>query len=232
MKKGEGGDQLSLFKNELLGKGVPLELAMMEQVSGTLYPEELMQTKQMGTKRMQAFATGRLLARSVLTDFGVQRWPLLADRESCPIWPSGLIGSVTHTGKLCAVAVGSVVAVTSIGIDAEQVPRMHSKLWPSLFTAEEQAYLKTITSAAQQQAWATCFFSAKEAFFKYQFPLTRQWIGFKEAQVEKRGDMLWIRVLKNDSNDLLPWNRFRVSYAFSDQWVLTAILGRGDEDWQ
>ena len=32
---------------------------------------------------------------------------------------------------------------------------------------------------------ATLFFSAKESFYKCQYPLTQQWVGFQDVEVER-----------------------------------------------
>ena len=61
----------------------------------------------------------------------------------------------------------------SVGIDIETTGRIDRPLWKHLFTDEETEHLLELEPAAQSRQ-ATAFFSIKEAFYKYQFPITQR----------------------------------------------------------
>jgi 4'-phosphopantetheinyl transferase EntD len=74
--------------------------------------------------------------------------------------------------------------VTSVGIDIETNGRIDRNLWGHLFTDAETEHLLQLEPAAQSRE-ATIFFSVKEAFYKYQFPMTQTWVGFKDVSVHQ-----------------------------------------------
>ena len=135
-------------------------------------------------KRLNEFKTGRLLARKILEQWGILSFPLLSDQQRCPIWPPGVVGSITHTDSLCIVALARSQSIHSLGIDVESVSRVKQNLWSTLLTEGELSFLEQLP-AQEQQNWVSCLFSLKEAFFKYQFPLTRRMIGFDAIEVQR-----------------------------------------------
>ncbi|HEX3397434.1 MAG TPA: 4'-phosphopantetheinyl transferase superfamily protein [Steroidobacteraceae bacterium] len=148
-----------------------------------LFPEE---TKRLGravAKRVQEFAAGRLCARRVLAEFGVRNFPLEAALDRRPLWPEGLVGSITHTSGFCAAVAAEKSVLTAVGVDCEVVGSVKDTLWHSICTPSETAWLRALPEAEQPQA-ASLIFSAKEAFYKCQYPLVQEWLNFHDAAVE------------------------------------------------
>ena len=58
-------------------------------------------------KRRAEFATARALARQLFADHGREGAELLNDATRAPVWPEGLVGSISHTRGYCGVVVGS-----------------------------------------------------------------------------------------------------------------------------
>ena len=54
---------------------------------------------------------------------------------------------------------------------------------PGVLNAGERAWLQTC-AAPDRRLWATVIFSAKEAFYKCQYPVTAQWLEFEDAHVQ------------------------------------------------
>jgi 4'-phosphopantetheinyl transferase EntD len=71
-----------------------------------------------------------------------------------------------------------------VGIDIETIGRVDSKLWPTLFTDSEINYFTSVEPALRD-AETTVFFSAKEAFYKCQYPMTQQWVGFHDVELQR-----------------------------------------------
>ena len=62
--------------------------------------------------------------------------------------------------------------------------RVEQKLWPTLFTEKEASYFSSLapdTIALE----TTLFFSAKETFYKCQYPLTQEWVGFQDVEITR-----------------------------------------------
>ena len=166
----------------LLPKNITIQHSAIGDVEGELLPQEAKLVERAVTKRVDEFTTGRLLARQALQAHGIQNFPLLADSKRCPIWPTGMVGSITHTNEFCIVALAQMDSIFSLGIDAESVDRVKPDLWSMLLTEREKAYLDDF-SPEQACHWASAIFSLKEAFFKFQFPLTRRMIGFDAIDI-------------------------------------------------
>ncbi|QIS40695.1 4-phosphopantetheinyl transferase [Clavibacter capsici] len=68
--------------------------------------------------RRAEFVTGRVLARRALARLGVPGCPIPVARSGAPVWPHGIVGSITHCAGLRAAAVGRRDEHAGIGIDA------------------------------------------------------------------------------------------------------------------
>jgi len=131
--------------------------------------------------RVREFAAGRLCARRALRELGLERAvPAAPDRQ--PIWPSAVVGSITHTEGLAAAVVAPRRAFAALGLDTERAGRLKPELWPKICIAEEIAWLESL-APTERTAAATLIFAAKEAFYKCQYPSTGQWLYFADARV-------------------------------------------------
>jgi 4'-phosphopantetheinyl transferase EntD len=148
-----------------------------------LHPEEAAQVAKAVAKRAGEFAAGRLCARQALARLGVHDFPLRMGEDRRALWPDGIIGSITHTHGFYGVVAARQAQVRAIGIDAEIIGRVGRHLWPKICTAAEIAWLEALDADAQARAGALVF-SAKEAFYKCQYELTRAWVGFHDVELD------------------------------------------------
>lgn len=164
----------------------PLALAAELRGAGdaaTLLPAEAQCVAKAVAERQQEFAAGRCCARLLLAQFGIHGFALRMADDRQPLWPDALVGSITHTRHFCAVVVAEKTRLGALGIDTEISGSVKPELWGTICTAAERAWLATL-EASQQTAAATLLFSAKEAFYKAQYPLLRQRLHFQDATVE------------------------------------------------
>ncbi len=68
--------------------------------------------------RRAEFVTGRVLARRALARLGIPGGLIPVARSGAPVWPPGVVGSITHCAGLRACAVGRRDEHAGIGIDA------------------------------------------------------------------------------------------------------------------
>ncbi len=118
-----------------------------------------------------------------MEQFGVTGFPLSVGADRQPLWPVGLIGSITHTAGYCAAAVAERSGLIAVGLDSETVGDVSRDIWPTICGASEAEWLRSLP-ADRQDAAITLIFSAKEAFYKCQYPLTREWLDFHDLIVE------------------------------------------------
>ena len=147
-----------------------------------LLPEEVEGVSNAAPKRIQEFAAGRLCARRALAKFGVTDFPVRVARDRQPMWPDFLVGSITHTAGLCAAALAERARVIALGLDSEVVGAVKADLWPSICAAEELAWVDALYPEERAKAVAMIF-SAKEAFYKCQYPLVGERLNFHDVCV-------------------------------------------------
>ncbi len=128
-----------------------------------IHPDEFDHVAGSAEKRRREFALGRKCARAALAELGHGNAVIAKGDDGAPVWPSGIVGSITHTNGYAAALVGESRNFAGLGIDAERVGGVTPDLWPRLFTAAEQ---ETLRAQTDPLASATLFFSAKEASYK------------------------------------------------------------------
>ena len=188
-------------------------------------------------KRQREFTAGRLAAKVALEKLaafagGVARAPFTrivatavpsgADRS--PTWPPGIAGSITHTAELSACVVARKADVSALGIDLEIARAVQPEIWDSVLTSREIAAL-TNRPVAERSALATLIFSAKEAFFKMQYPLTGEWVEFHaaEVQVRERGGTFELVCSESAVTGVLGQRSFAGRHAVGSELIVTAL---------
>ncbi len=153
----------------------------------TLLPEERQFLLRAVPKRIHEFAAGRACARAALCSLGYAGVALPMNTDRAPLWPAGATGSITHTGAFCAAVVAATRQIRALGLDAEPAQSVKPALWHRICTPQELAMLQAQDEQSARAA-ATLIFSAKEAFYKCQYSLTRQWLGFADISVTVDAD--------------------------------------------
>jgi 4'-phosphopantetheinyl transferase EntD len=137
-------------------------------------------------KRVWEFAAGRLCARRALADFGILDFPIEVADDRQPVWPDTLVGSITHTTGFCAAVVAERRCAAALGLDSEVVGDVTAEIWHSICVPMETAWVRSLPPA-QRAAAVTLIFSAKEAFYKCQYPIVRERLSFHDARVQAVG---------------------------------------------
>jgi 4'-phosphopantetheinyl transferase EntD len=148
-----------------------------------LTQDEINSVSHCSKKRISDFSSGRVCARLALRALGIEGFSLLSAPDRQPIWPDGIAGSITHTDSYTAAVVIRQGSVRSVGVDSEAVGAVHEGLWPRICTPAEIEGLRGFASAGRNER-AALIFAAKEAFYKSQFPLTGEWVGFADVTIE------------------------------------------------
>jgi 4'-phosphopantetheinyl transferase EntD len=160
-----------------------------------LTENERMLTQGFQEKRMKDFSTGRYCARKALSLLNIPPGDILMGPGREPLWPAGIVGSISHSQHLTGAIAGPAEKFRSLGLDIETIGGVKDDLWNVLFTQEEHNLLNAFP-AELRIYYATLFFSMKECFYKLQFPLTKQFIEFTEVEVISEKNEFQIRVLK------------------------------------
>ena len=143
---------------------------------------ELISTASMGERRLAEFIGGRVAARSALAGLGAGNCEIPVGPAREPTWPDGYVGSITHADGAAAAVAGRRAEIRSVGIDLEAPDGVEVDLWESIATARELELLHGLPMD-EAMTLATVLFSAKEAAYKCQFPLTGRVLEFRDACV-------------------------------------------------
>jgi 4'-phosphopantetheinyl transferase EntD len=144
------------------------------------------------------FATGRECARTALREIGAEApdHPILADANGAPLWPAGVIGSISHTaGWTGAVAArqgtgvrGHRTGLASIGLDAEVAVPLPEGVLERRRDASRACRAGSTWAAATPTPWDTLLFAAKEATYKAWYPLTGVVLHHEQVRVHLTAD--------------------------------------------
>ncbi len=132
--------------------------------------------------RRDELRLGRAAARAALETLGRPPAPILRGPHREPLWPDGIVGSITHADGLAVAALAEQHRCAGIGIDLEHRDRFFPELVQHVAFADEREWLASLTDRARADS-AVALFSAKEAIFKAVFPIVGVWFGFEAARL-------------------------------------------------
>ena len=133
-------------------------------------------------QRRREFQAGRAAARAALRWLGIDQFDLLPGVYREPLWPAGIVGSITHTRDHCAVTVARQSEITSLGIDLEPADGLAAHMVRTVCSEDERRALRGMPGRAPD-VWPKVIFSAKEAFFKAYFPQSRTFLDFHDVKI-------------------------------------------------
>jgi 4'-phosphopantetheinyl transferase EntD len=207
----------------LLPAAAAVEWARGDLDTAELYPEEAAVVARAVEKRRREFATGRTLARNALERLGVAARAISPGERGEPLWPDGVVGSITHCAGYRACAVARASELVAIGIDAEPDEPLPPGVLEAIARPEELRALAARRAREPGVHWDRLLFSAKEAVFKTWFPLTGQRLGFEDATLEFESGAFAANLPAQSVTLPGRWGR-------SDGLVLTAIAL--SQDWR
>jgi 4'-phosphopantetheinyl transferase EntD len=137
-------------------------------------------------KRQAEYFHGRLAARNALARFGHEQAQIGIGASREPVWPEGILGSITHNVQYAAAAVAERSTCTGIGIDVETVitPTTLPTLLNTVVSSGEYDFLVNLNSQLPLEFLLTVAFSAKESFFKASFPTVGRYFGFDAVRLK------------------------------------------------
>ena len=213
---------LNALLPDLAGPDLAIAWAAIEALTGNADPLELEDIASAAPPRRREFLAGRLIARMLSDQLSLPPAPLRRADDRSPVWPADRVGSLSHCNTLCAAAIGTSHAIRSVGIDIETIGRVEPKLWPTLFTEREAGYFRSLPPE-RVALETTLFFSAKESFYKCQYPLTQSWVGFQDVEVARTGEQLL--AITPTSGTPQPWHDGPIhTVEITDAHIVTVML--------
>ncbi|MFN3129439.1 4'-phosphopantetheinyl transferase [Roseibium sp.] len=153
----------------------------------TGYADEEIHVANAVPSRRSEFFAGRACARKAMQDLGFRPTAIGVGPDRSPIWPPGLIGSISHCKTVCLAAVARQTGeVLSIGLDIEPDGPLPEDLWNTICTADERKLLSELPENRRARR-ALRIFTAKESAYKAQYPLTLEFFDFEDLEIRFDG---------------------------------------------
>jgi 4'-phosphopantetheinyl transferase EntD len=146
-----------------------------------LWDEEAAAASRAIPKRRTEFAAGRSAARAAMAEIGFAPAAIPQGPDRAPIWPAGLAGSIAHCDTCCVSVVALQEHHAALGVDVEPATPLAPDLVAVICTPAERAWL---AGEPDPNLAAKMIFSAKEAVYKAQYPLTGKVIGFDAVTLD------------------------------------------------
>jgi 4'-phosphopantetheinyl transferase EntD len=200
--------------------------ATREDLDIELYPEEEAVVGRAVAKRRREFVTARACARQALAGLGRPAQAIPSGEKGQPLWPAGIVGSITHCEGYRACAVARASDLATIGVDVEPNLPLPDGLLGDIALPEERVLLGELVRQAPRTHWDRLLFSIKESIYKAWFPLAERWLGFEDAAVAidlRRGDFSAHLLVPGPVLDGVELRGFRGRWLVEDGFVLAAI---------
>lgn len=168
---------------KILPGAVACAEAFGDPSDAVLYPQEEAMISRAVEKRRREFRTVRHCARQALRELGLPPAAVLSGEHREPLWPPGVVGSMTHCAGYRAAAVARSRDLLTVGIDAEPHQPLPPGVLETIALADEQVQIADLAAARGASHWDRILFCAKETVYKAWFPLTQRWLGFHDAAV-------------------------------------------------
>jgi 4'-phosphopantetheinyl transferase EntD len=206
---------------------LPLSVATCEYPGSTpdlaLHPDEQIEAARMSATISADYRLGRACAHNAIRQLGRAKSAIRRGPSREPLWPEGLIGSITHCEGYCAAAVARKTEIAALGIDAERLPGFPVEIKGEILTSKEIESLDILNRPEGLHIAAA--FSAKESIYKALYPRVRKFFDFKSVEISIDEDMKNFSIANTSISKIIPYvPRLSGHIIIHDDKILTAAI--------
>jgi enterobactin synthetase component D len=181
------------------------------------------------SKRQAEYYHGRLCARRALAAMGIEEYTVHTGSQREPLWPSHVVGSITHNDEFAAAVVSPKGIGSMLGIDVERVVEgmAQEALIATVISVCELAYLRSLPPSFAFNLALTLVFSAKETFYKACFPDVGRFFDFDAVTavtVDPVLQQVELRLNETLSARLAAGQVYRIDYHFVNKRTVLTVL--------
>ncbi len=158
-----------------VGAVCPIRLGDAEHLT----PAEFAQCAGAVPKVHQERGTARNLARDLLVAMGASASDILRSAQGVPIWPAGVVGSMSHDDEMAAVVIAPAIQGYTIGVDIEPAEPIPSDI-VNLVASRTEIY-----DFGNSTIGLRLLFSIKEAVYKSVFPQDEIFLEFLDVSIDR-----------------------------------------------
>lgn len=170
------------------------------------------------TPRQTQFLAGRACALRALRALGV-RGEVGRSPNRRPVWPVGVVGSITHCGHRAMAAAAPASVLSCLGVDLEHLDEVGPELSEVVLTPTERCWLGEAAGPRQ----VGIVFSLKESAYKCWSPLTGRIIDYSDIEVRADpGTSTFTARILGPAGNPMPLPQVTGRYAVRDDHVISA----------
>jgi 4'-phosphopantetheinyl transferase EntD len=179
-------NSIQKYDTEILDKIFPYTVSgiilPIDNYISHLHPDEYKFIRTASNKRKLEFSTGRRCAAKALSARGISNAAIPAGENREPVWPPGIIGSISHCKDKCGAVIAGKSDLKSIGFDIESIKTLKNDIGRVVCTNREKKWLKD----NRQQPYNVLMiliFSLKESVYKCIYQAQQIKLGFKDINI-------------------------------------------------
>jgi 4'-phosphopantetheinyl transferase EntD len=195
-----------------------------EAVPTDLFPVESAAVGRAVPARRHEFAAGRWCARRALAGLGISAQPLPVGSDRAPVWPEGIVGSITHCQGLVGAVVAPTACLTALGFDAEPATSLGDDLLGAVCTASELDWVRRSPASPGSADWPKVIFCAKEALHKCIGPLYHVILDFQDVSLTLDPRGIFAARLEPSASSALDVGRVCGRFATAGAFVFAAAF--------
>ncbi|MDZ4137124.1 MAG: 4'-phosphopantetheinyl transferase superfamily protein, partial [Paracoccaceae bacterium] len=143
--------------------------------------------------------------------------------DRAPAWPAGISGSISHCACACLAAVARSAMHRSLGLDVEPDTPLAGDLWDTILLAQERRWLAA-QPVNRRGHLALLIFSAKEAAYKAQYPISETLFGFDAMHIEiSTPDQSFSAEFLHPVTSFAKGTRLCGRYGYAENHLITAV---------
>ncbi len=178
-------------------------------------------------KRQAEFLAGRITAISTLHDLGVSISNIPIGKHRSPLWPEGVVASITHSNGIALCAAAYKVDYNYLGVDLECwiAKETVQQIKYSIITPSEEYLLKQCPLSFNKAFTLT--FSAKESLFKALYPRVGYYFDFFAVEIISlciKSNCFVLELRQELSTELNKGCRFIGHIIFDGDFVQTLVV--------
>jgi 4'-phosphopantetheinyl transferase EntD len=176
------GGTLAPLCREVAFPGCVFAGGLIDKLQEPLAAEERSDIENAVLKRQREFIAGRTSARIALAQMGYANQPVPRKVSRAPLWPEGVVGSISHNSHYCVAVTSSSSRYKGVGIDIESPVGLSPDLVDLVCTSKEKEFLIHRPDPVRGKL-AKLFFSAKESVYKCIFPIFKEPLEFEDVEI-------------------------------------------------
>jgi len=143
-----------------------------------LLPEEATAFAESVVGVRRASGAARIVARRLLAEVGHPGCAVPKAASGAPIWPQGIVGSISHDSRVAIAAVATRRDYAALGIDIEPAEALPAELLDLVATPHERRKI------ADAPYGGRLLFAAKEAVYKAVYPIEQRFLDHHDVTVD------------------------------------------------